>query len=81
MSLIPKPLTSKSGKNLILSQLLVHRVVRTEEFPTIEPLEEVLAVSMFDSPELALERGAEDFDEEEDIEDETLELSEFKKPS
>jgi hypothetical protein len=55
--------------------------VRTEEFPTIEPLEEVLAVSMFDSPESALERDAEDFDEEEDIENETLELSKFKKPS
>ena len=53
----------------------------TEEFHAIEPLEEVLAVSVFDSPELALERDAKDFDEEEDIEDETLELSEFKKPS
>ena len=53
----------------------------TGELLAIEPLEEVLAVSMFDSPELALERDAKDFDEEEDIEDETLKLSEFKKPS
>ena len=53
----------------------------TAEFPAIEPLEEVLVVSVFDSLELALERDAEHFDEREDIEDETLELPKFKKPS
>jgi len=36
---------------------------------------------VFDSLELALERDAEHFDEREDIEDETLELREFEKPS
>ena len=53
----------------------------TKKFPAIEPLEEVLAVSVFDSPESALERDAKYFDEREDIEDETLELPMFKKPS
>jgi len=53
----------------------------TEKFPAVEPLEEVLVVSVFDSLELALERDAEHFDEREDIEDETLELREFEKPS
>ena len=53
----------------------------TEEFPTFEPLEKVLAFSVFDSPESALERDAGHFVEREDIEDETLELAEFGKPS
>ena len=53
----------------------------TEELPDIGPLEEVLAVSVSDSPELDLERDAEDFDEEEDSDDETLELPESEKPT
>ena len=52
-----------------------------EEFPTIEPIEEVMVVSVFDSPESALERDAEQFIKEEDDADEMLELPEYKKPS
>ena len=53
----------------------------TEQFPAIEPLEEVLAVLVFDSLESARERDAGHFDEREDIEDETLKLLEFEKSS
>ena len=51
------------------------------ELPAIEPLEEVLVVSVCDSLESDLERYAEDFDEKEDSDDETLELLEFAKPT
>ena len=51
------------------------------ELPAIEPLEEVLTVPLFDSPESALERDDEDFDEKEDSDDETLELPEIEKPT
>ena len=53
----------------------------TGELPAIEPLEEVLTVPVFDSPESALERDDEDFDEKEDSDDETLELPEIEKPT
>ena len=51
------------------------------ELPAFEPLEEVLVVSVCDSLESNLERYAEDFDEKEDSDDETLELLEFEKPT
>ena len=51
------------------------------ELPTIEPLEEVLVVSVLNSPESDLEGDDEDFDDKEDSDDETLELPEFEKPT
>ena len=81
MSRTLEPLTSRLGKNLIFVQVTCSSSRATGELPAIEPLEEVLAVSVFDSLESALERDAEDFDEREDIEDETLELLESDKSS
>ena len=51
------------------------------ELPAIEPLEEVLVVSVLNSPESDLEGDDEDFDDREDSDDETLELPEFEKPT
>ena len=79
MSRTLEPLTSRLGKNLIFVQVTCSSSRATGELPAIEPLEEVLAVSVFDSPESALERDAEDFDEREDSNDETLELPKFEK--
>ena len=52
-----------------------------EDSPVIEPIEEVVAVLVFDSPELALERDTKEFTKEEDEFDKTFELPEFEKPS
>ena len=52
-----------------------------EDSPVIEPIEEVVAVLVFDSPELALERDTNEFTKEEDEFDKTFELPEFEKPS
>ena len=52
-----------------------------EDSPVIEPIEEVVAVLVFDSPEPALERDTKEFTKEEDEFDKTFELPEFEKPS
>ena len=51
------------------------------EPPIIEPLEEVLVVLVSDSSKSDLERESDDFDEEEDSDDKTLEISELEKPT
>ena len=81
MSRTLEPLTSRLGKNLIFVQVTCSSSRATGELPAIEPLEEVLAVSVFDSPELALERDVIEFIKEEDDSDKTFELPHFEKPS
>ena len=53
----------------------------TGEPPIIEPLEEVLVVLVSDSSKSDLERESDDFDEEEDSDEKTLEISELEKPT
>ena len=72
-------LNIKIGKESYVIQVIRSSSHATGELPSIAPLEKVLAVSVFDSPESALERDAEDFDEREDSNDETLELPKFEK--
>jgi len=52
-----------------------------EDCPIIETNEKVMAVAVFDSPELALERDVIEFIKEEDDSDKTFELPHFEKPS
>jgi len=74
-------LNIKMGKESYFIQVIRSSSHATGELPSIAPLEKVLAVSVFDSPESALERDAEYFDEKEDSDDETFELPEFEKPT
>ena len=78
-------LNIKLGKNIL--HILVDRALKcsVEDLPTPEPIEEIMAISTFESFDSVLEEDIEEIPKEvikaEEDSEETFELTEIEKPS